>query len=420
MTPAGSEAPTVEQPALRPMDEPTIREKVEDAMRRKLSSDQTAELALDDLGLELGSLEQTDSLIGLKPVGGCRAARTRTRRPWSPASMRIRSACWRAAAARRGANGNADDSQLTEHGASGTWFLTDRELGGDVDLTKGRLDRSGFHRLDGEVRDAGRRIRRVVDLAPGGHRPQQSRLPRGAHAEAAGDGRTQGGSRPRASGNYRSARQCDRRAAVPDLEPVTLVGSRHQARPRPRLCRHGRSGRRAQHPQRGAVGRLRFAEAGSPAPVRVAARLTSRSIRCLDSPPAWSTTVARIRAGSSSPVSTPSRTWCSAPFARRGCTGRLHLRGPHRRRRARAGASSAFRQRRGRAANAPGGSVPIPIYPSDVSVAWVREVAGAFSRALQCAGAQLPLPDPQSRFAPGAGRGPRHLGTAAARCAAHA
>ncbi len=31
-----------------------------------------------------------------------------------------------------------EDSQLTEHGASGTWFLTDRELGGDVDLTKGR------------------------------------------------------------------------------------------------------------------------------------------------------------------------------------------------------------------------------------------------------------------------------------------
>jgi pilus assembly protein FimV len=70
MTPAGSEAPTVEQPALRPMDEPTIREKVDNAMRRKLSSEQTAELALDDLGLELGSLEQTDSSMGLKPIGG--------------------------------------------------------------------------------------------------------------------------------------------------------------------------------------------------------------------------------------------------------------------------------------------------------------------------------------------------------------
>src|SRR6185503_17566995 len=70
MAAAGSQEPTVEQPALRPLDEPTIREKVEGAMRRKLSSDQTAELALDDLGLELGSLEQTDSSLGLKPIGG--------------------------------------------------------------------------------------------------------------------------------------------------------------------------------------------------------------------------------------------------------------------------------------------------------------------------------------------------------------
>src|SRR6476659_4887395 len=138
MTPAGSEAPTVEQPALRPLDEPTIREKVEGAMRRKLSSDQTAELALDDLGLELGSLEQTDSQIGLKPVTGV------PRGPDSNAPTMVAGLdensqrLLAAAAARSGANGSADDSQITEHGASGTWFLTERELGGDVDLTKGR------------------------------------------------------------------------------------------------------------------------------------------------------------------------------------------------------------------------------------------------------------------------------------------
>jgi len=139
MTPAGSEAPTVEQPALRPMDEPTIREKVDNAMRRKLSSEQTAELALDDLGLELGSLEQTDSSIGLKPMGG--ASGPDANAPTMVAGLDENSQrLLRAAAARSGAsaNGNAEDSQLTEHGASGTWFLTDRELGGDVDLTKGR------------------------------------------------------------------------------------------------------------------------------------------------------------------------------------------------------------------------------------------------------------------------------------------
>ena len=45
----------------------------------------------------------------------------------------------RAAAARQAGNGNVNpEDSLTEHGASGTWFLTERELGGDVDLTKGR------------------------------------------------------------------------------------------------------------------------------------------------------------------------------------------------------------------------------------------------------------------------------------------
>ena len=139
MTPAGSEAPTVEQPALRPLDEPTIREKVEGAMRRKLSSDQTAELALDDLGLELGSLEQTDSQIGLKPVTGVPRGPD-ANAPTMVAGLDENSQrLLAAAAARAGIGGsNADDSQLTEHGASGTWFLTERELGGDVDLTKGR------------------------------------------------------------------------------------------------------------------------------------------------------------------------------------------------------------------------------------------------------------------------------------------
>src|SRR5688572_30474669 len=124
MTPAGSEAPTVEQPALRPMDEPTIREKVEGAMRRKLSSDQTAELALDDLGLELGSLEQTDSSLGLKPVD---APGPHADAPTMVAGLDENSQrLLRAAAARQAGNGT-DDSQITEHGASGTWFLTDRE-----------------------------------------------------------------------------------------------------------------------------------------------------------------------------------------------------------------------------------------------------------------------------------------------------
>jgi pilus assembly protein FimV len=53
------EAPTVEQPAMSTPDNPTIRQKVEIAMRQN-SADQTAELAIDDLGLDLGALDTMD------------------------------------------------------------------------------------------------------------------------------------------------------------------------------------------------------------------------------------------------------------------------------------------------------------------------------------------------------------------------
>jgi pilus assembly protein FimV len=54
---ASSDAPTVEQPQLRGGDNSTIREKIDAAARGGVSADQTAELALDDLGLDLGALE---------------------------------------------------------------------------------------------------------------------------------------------------------------------------------------------------------------------------------------------------------------------------------------------------------------------------------------------------------------------------
>ena len=53
------EAPTVEQPAISSADNPTIRQKVEIAMRQG-AAEQTAELAIDDLGLDLGALDTID------------------------------------------------------------------------------------------------------------------------------------------------------------------------------------------------------------------------------------------------------------------------------------------------------------------------------------------------------------------------
>ncbi len=222
MTPAGSEAPTVEQPALRPLDEPTIREKVEGAMRRKLSSDQTAELALDDLGLDLGSLEQTDSHIGLKPIQGPGNSQgPDANAPTMVAGLDENSQRLLQAAAARHV-GNGDDSQIGEHGASGTWFLTEKELGGDMDLTKGRaIDPGSTASLAKfEMPDEGFDISSTSRLAaidsnnldfPVEPTQQQPSMTRGVDLDLGA-----------ASGKYDMPGTATEELAVPDLEPVTL------------------------------------------------------------------------------------------------------------------------------------------------------------------------------------------------------
>jgi len=57
---AETEAPTVEQPALPAGENPTIRQKVAMALKQTQSTDATAELAIDDLGLDLGALDTVD------------------------------------------------------------------------------------------------------------------------------------------------------------------------------------------------------------------------------------------------------------------------------------------------------------------------------------------------------------------------
>ena len=53
------EGPTVEQPQLRSNDNPTIRQKLETALKQG-TGDQTAELAIDDLGLDVGQVDTVD------------------------------------------------------------------------------------------------------------------------------------------------------------------------------------------------------------------------------------------------------------------------------------------------------------------------------------------------------------------------
>src|SRR5471030_1535129 len=54
------ELPTIEQPFPEHDDNPTIRQKVEMALKQGGGADQTAELAIDDLGLDLGALDTVD------------------------------------------------------------------------------------------------------------------------------------------------------------------------------------------------------------------------------------------------------------------------------------------------------------------------------------------------------------------------
>ena len=56
---AEMEGPTVEQPQLRSNDNPTIRQKLETALKQGVG-DQTAELAIDDLGLDVGQVDTVD------------------------------------------------------------------------------------------------------------------------------------------------------------------------------------------------------------------------------------------------------------------------------------------------------------------------------------------------------------------------
>ena len=57
---AETEGPTVEQPALSSAENPTIRQKVAMALKQTPGAEQTAELAIDDLGLDLAGLDTVD------------------------------------------------------------------------------------------------------------------------------------------------------------------------------------------------------------------------------------------------------------------------------------------------------------------------------------------------------------------------
>ncbi|MEP7245646.1 MAG: FimV/HubP family polar landmark protein [Gammaproteobacteria bacterium] len=117
------DAPTVEQPAYSNRGDPTVRQKVEMAMRQGGQAEQTAELAIDDLGLDLGALDTMD-----QPSLNS----TQEEAPTLVAGLDERSRRIMSEAERRG--GFPQDSQdvdATAISSSGSWNLA----GDDEDAT---------------------------------------------------------------------------------------------------------------------------------------------------------------------------------------------------------------------------------------------------------------------------------------------
>ena len=116
-----TEGPTVEQPALNSTDNPTIRQKVAMALKQTPPAEQTAELAIDDLGLDLAGLDTMDQPgLGASPDA-----------PTLVAGMDDRSRKIMEEAQRRAVS---EDNSLS----TGAWQLDESEL--DAALAEGHQE----------------------------------------------------------------------------------------------------------------------------------------------------------------------------------------------------------------------------------------------------------------------------------------
>jgi pilus assembly protein FimV len=125
------EAPTVEQPQIYG-NNPTVRQKVETAMKHGVSAEQTAELAIDDLGLDLNALDTMDQ----PAIGSTQEA------PTLVAGLDERSRRIMDEAERRGMR----DLDATAISSTGSWNLSNEE---DLDPTTLASQRGGYD--NGEV-----------------------------------------------------------------------------------------------------------------------------------------------------------------------------------------------------------------------------------------------------------------------------
>jgi pilus assembly protein FimV len=147
--PDSLEGPTVEQPSLAERDHPTVRQKVETALRHGHSNEQTAELAIDDLGLDM-DMGQVDTVDQPGPASA--AAST----PDSPTLVTGLDAASRAHVGKDSAS------------SSGAWSFDQTEL--EQALTQSSLAMDPFTPRGAEGPRPGRRRGRSHRQAPDAHR----------------------------------------------------------------------------------------------------------------------------------------------------------------------------------------------------------------------------------------------------------
>jgi pilus assembly protein FimV len=160
-----SEGPTVEQPAFNNGDNPTIRQKVAMALKQGQSPDQTAELAIDDLGLDLGALDTVDQPgLGASSdaptlVAGMdersrrvmeeaqRRAQSEERDPSATAAWRMDDSDLHQVLGNGAANGHADEEGAFDPSSTARLAaLSDR----DVDFDLGDVDADGVGEADAD------------------------------------------------------------------------------------------------------------------------------------------------------------------------------------------------------------------------------------------------------------------------------
>jgi pilus assembly protein FimV len=134
---ASSEAPTVEQPQLREDEHATIRQKLDAATRHGLvANEQTAELAIDDLGLDLGALETHQPEEGSEaPVSSDAPTmlaqvdeETQRALVRTEAQARSDAPAERAIPGKPAAANGSAETQASPMRATGTWLFTDTDF----------------------------------------------------------------------------------------------------------------------------------------------------------------------------------------------------------------------------------------------------------------------------------------------------